>query len=127
MSSGEAAINAMIRKVRKLPKELQASAFAETLEAEAKRTASAGTTPNGTPWAPTVDGGRALEHAADRIQTVVAGRRVILSVHGPAAIHNYGTSKDPKRQILPTILPQTWAEKLKAQAKKIFRRVVGGR
>lgn len=122
MSSGEAQVQAWIKQLKDLPNEVRAERFAEIALEDVKRTAEAGTSPTGIPWAQRKEGGRALENAASKISTVVTGRTVHLVLTGPDAIHNYGTKKDPKRQVLPTILPQTMAEKLKAAALKFIKR-----
>lgn len=127
MSSGEAMVDRWIASLRALPRELRGEALASVMEAEVKRTAAAGTTPDGSPWPARKDGGRALANASSQITTVVGERRVSLILSGPAAIHNYGTTKDPKRQVLPTVLGAGLAERMKAEVYRRIRSVLGVR
>lgn len=122
MSSGEAQVDAWIASLRGLPRELRAQRFAEIALEDVKRTAAAGTSPTGVAWKPRKDGSRALENAASHLSAVVSGQRIHLVLKGPDAIHNYGTTKDPKRQVLPTTLPATMAGKLVRAAFKFIRR-----
>ncbi|NUP05524.1 MAG: hypothetical protein HOW73_05640 [Polyangiaceae bacterium] len=125
MASGGAQVQAWIKAFQKLPQEVRAEKMADVVLEDVKRTAAAGTSPTGVAWPEKKDGGRALANAADHLSTVVSGSTVHLVLTGPDAIHNYGTGKDPKRQVLPTILPQTMAEKLTARVFKLFRGALG--
>lgn len=125
MSSGGAVVDEWIAKLRALPKEVRAEQFVGIVDEDLRRTASAGTTPDGTPWPERKEGGRALAGAADALTVTAAGNRVLAVVSGPEAIHNYGNKKDPKRQILPTLIPPTLAGKLKREAIKRLRRALG--
>lgn len=125
--NGAAQVDAWIAKLRQLPDAVGAETLAPIVEADLKRTASAGTSPDGTKWKQRKDGGAPLAGAAAKIVTVAAGNRVITSISGPEAIHNWGTKKDPKRQILPTNLPDGLIGKLRSAAAQAFRRVMGGR
>lgn len=129
MSSGEATVQRWARQLRTMPGgEDLAKRMAPIMDADVKRTANAGTTPEGKAWKPRVDGSRALEGAADAIRTIASGPKVIMTVSGPEAIHNWGTSKDPKRQILPTALPSTLAGKLaRAALAAVRKHLFGGR
>lgn len=128
---GDAALSAFIDRVRrlgKLPAEAAKLAAPLVLE-EAKKTAAAGTTPDGQPWAPKKDGGRALVHAADALSVETLGSVVVLTLTGPEAIHNRGTNKYPKRQILPAGgagIPANVVRALRRAAGEAFARVTGG-
>ena len=129
MSSGEAVVQGWIRALRRLPAGSDlASELAPVVDAQIQASARAGTTPEGAAWKPRVDGARALKDAASATRTTAVGRSIVITVSGPAAIHNYGTKKDPQRRILPTLLPSSWAGKLAARVFKVFRaRLFGGR
>jgi hypothetical protein len=133
MATGDDALDEMIRRVRRLgamPSEVAAE-VAPLMLAEARRTAAAGTTPDGKPWAPRKkDGGRALEHAADALSSrVLPSATAQLVLRGPEVIHNRGTEDTPKRQILPdggAGLPPTMAVAVREGAERVFRRIIGG-
>jgi hypothetical protein len=68
----------------------------------ARKSASAGKAPDGSPWAPKADGGRALTGAADAIKSSTKGNQIKLTVGTPHAFHNAGAggtsqTKEAKR------------------------------
>ena len=109
------------------------------VEAAARATAAAGTTPSGEAWAPKKDGGgRPLAHAASAITAIVSGgsRAVIaLVLRGHYVVHHFGRAKSkgggglPKRQILPSsdALPPAITNAVQAAAERVLARVMGGR
>jgi len=74
---------------------------APTVLDAAKAQASAGVTPDGSPWVPTKKGGRALVNAAAHLTAKALANVIQLTLKGVDVIHNYGTSRQPKRQIIP--------------------------
>lgn len=98
---------------------------------EARRTAAAGTAPDGTPWAPTKDGRKALPNAASAISAVVSGSTVAvitLVLRGAYVFHSAMKGKG-RRPILPSLkdgLPDKYEAILRAAAKKVFSRVLQG-
>jgi hypothetical protein len=105
-AAGLESLDAMIARVRSYGRgmgEKVARAAAPLIEAAAKKTAAAGTTPDGVAWKPKKDGGRPLEHAAEHLSAKAVGASVVLTLSGKAeVVHNFGNEKDPKRQILPS-------------------------
>ena len=102
--SGEAELDRIIAEVRGLGlvAEQAAPIVAAELEASLRASAAAGTTPDGTPWAPTKSGGRALKNAPAAIQVVVLDPKTVQAqVSGHHVFHHYGTKRNEKRQIIP--------------------------
>lgn len=129
---GDAALAAFIDRVRrlgKLPAEAAKLAAPLVLE-EAKRTAAAGTTPDGEAWAPLKKGGgRALENAADALSVSTVGTVVVLTLTGPEVVHNYGNKRVPQRRILPAGgagIPKNIITALQKGAQQAFTRTTGG-
>jgi hypothetical protein len=131
MSDGDAALAEFIARVRRLGTlgaDAAKIAAPYVLEA-ARETAAAGTTPSGEAWAPKKDGGRALVNAADALSVEAVGSVVVLTLTGPEVIHNRGTTKYPKRQILPAGgagIPANIGKALARAAKEAFDRTMGG-
>lgn len=102
------------------------------IEAEAKRTAAAGTTPYGEAWQPTKSGKRPLENAASKVSAVVSGVTtavITLVLRGVEVFHDAAKGKSlPRRQILPTPgeVPARMKEIIARSAKKIVARRMGG-
>lgn len=90
---------ATCRALRAVPT-LAAKEAAPLIEAALKKTAAAGTDPNGKAWAPKKDGSRAMVNAAEHITATAAGTVVRVLLKGPDVFHNYGAG-GPRRQILP--------------------------
>lgn len=109
--------------------EATAKEAAPLVEEALKRFAEAGLDPNGKPWKQKKGGGRPLEHAADAINVVAKGAKVIATLNGVEVFHNYGVKGGaPKRQILPDgEIPPHVAEALGTAASKAFDRIMGGR
>ncbi len=131
MSDGLEVLDTWIEKMRRL-REIgtRAAKIARPLlEEEIKRTARAGTTPDGKPWQPLkYSGGRALEHAADFVTARQVGTVVALVLTGPYVLHNFGTGHAPKRGILPdrgVALPPRIREICAQASRQAFREVMG--
>jgi hypothetical protein len=107
-----------------------AQAAAPLVDTEIKRTARAGTTPDGTPWLPRKkDGGRALEHVADQIETKAIGNVVRATLSGPAVFSHFGAGI-PRRQVLPDAAVSVPAPVIDAMTKgatQVFNRLTGAR
>jgi len=89
-----------VRRLGTLPDDV-ARRSVTYVDAAVKATAAAGTDPNGKPWAPRKDGGRALVNAAAAISTKALGPVVQVTLTGPEVIHHFGDSRVPRRQIIP--------------------------
>lgn len=123
---GLASLDALIARVRKLgkmPEDVARVGAPLVLEA-AKKTARAGTTPEGKPWPLTKKGDRALVNAADHLSVKASGPTITLTLKGKAeVVHNYGDSKAPKRQILPdggAGVPKGIADAVRKAAIQVF-------
>jgi hypothetical protein len=107
---GYAELDAMIAKVKKvgvLP-ELVAERAAVAVQAELRRSAASGKSPDGTPWAPTKEGKRALLNAPGAIEVKPSGTLITARLVGTEtgsqkvqAIQHYGTKRIPARPMLP--------------------------
>ena len=157
--SGQAELQAFIDRVeglRTLNADV-AKAAEKPVADVARASASRGQAPDGTAWAPKVDGGRALEGAADAIKSSTKGNTIKLEVGEPYVFHNYGSGGSsttkaaesarkktrkrqadtgtkskfhaPQRQILPTAdaVPEAMREAIRKVAAKFFDRAMGGR
>lgn len=116
MSDDWATLDRMIEKLKRLGGDAMAERVAELaaplVEAEAKKTAAAGTTPMGDPWKPKKGGGQPLVHAASHLAAAARGRIVDLVLTGVDVFHHKGLGGKPRRQIIPdaaTIPPAIWA------------------
>ena len=100
--AGLAEIDQWIANIRSLPEMVNAAAPAvgEMLLAEFQRTANAGTTPEGEPWAPTKAGNRPLANAAASMQLVVSGNVIIIKITDHHVFHQFGAGS-PARRIIP--------------------------
>ncbi|HEX8795457.1 MAG TPA: hypothetical protein VF765_31120 [Polyangiaceae bacterium] len=131
MSGADAALSAFIQRVRGL-RTLAADAAklaAPLVEAAAKKTAAAGVTPDGIPWAPKKGGGRALVHAANALSARALGPAVVLTLKGVEVLQNFGTTRLPARQILPeggAGVPKAFADALAKASETAFARAMGG-
>ena len=101
------------------------------VEAAARATAEAGTAPDGAAWKPRKDGGRPLANAAAAITAVVSGTTkavITLVIKGHYVFHNFGTKREPKRQILPDakkgLVPAKITEAVRAAARRVVAREV---
>lgn len=131
--NGDAGLDAMIAKLRKiegLPGDAAREIAPLLLEA-VKKTANAGTTPDGRPWAPRKkDGARALVNAADHLSFRVLGKAIAqLVLTGPDVIHNRGTTTIPQRRILPDAgagLPKLVVDAAAEGARRAWAKIMGG-
>lgn len=128
--NGDGAMSAMIEHLqglKKLPEDVVREAAEEVLKA-ARATAAAGTTPDGKPWAPTKTGGRALVNAAEHLSIKILGRALVLTLKGIDVVHNFGTGRNPKRQVLPdggAGIPKNIADAIRTTASRVFSRTMG--
>jgi hypothetical protein len=100
------ALDDMIARLRKLPElaAIAAEDVADVLDEELHATIAAGTAPDGTPWAPTLEGKRPLQNAgrAGTLFVQAVGRVVYVRLTGPEARHHRGIARGRKvRQIIP--------------------------
>lgn len=128
--TGDAELDAMIARIRKVPAlgRLAAPEVALVVEEEIKRTIAAGETPDGAAWAPRkVDGGRALEHAAKAVHCAAIGSIVFVRLTGIEARHHAGRIRGRvKRQVIPTdSIPASMAARIRAAITKTFAAEVG--
>jgi hypothetical protein len=103
-------LDALITKLRRSKQwiESAAPAAAEAVSAELKATASAGTTPDGTPWAPRKkDGGKPLAGAAGAIESRAVGSVILTRITDKVhALHNVGNAAGRvRREIIPRAMP----------------------
>ncbi len=105
------------------------------VQAEARATAAAGTTPAGNSWAPNKDGSAPLEHAAGAIRAVVSGSTkavITLIVSGVYVFHQRSKSRGkkglPRRELVDLEdVPQPIVATIAAAAKRVIeRRMLGG-
>jgi len=127
--TGEAELDAMIDRLRKLPDLARQCApeCARVVEAEIARTAAAGTDAYGKPWAPKKDGsGKPLAHAIDAVGVAAVGTSIVVRVTGVEARHHLGRVKGgTQRAIIPTKdIPQPMAAALRGVINKAFLRVM---
>jgi hypothetical protein len=124
-------LSAMIAEMRKL-QELPTAAARESaplIEAEAKRTAAAGTTPDVDAWAAKKDGGRAMANVAAHVSASASGTIVRVEVEGPEVFHNFGAGNLPKRQIIADKadeIPAGIAKAIQAGTDRAFAKLTGG-
>ena len=129
-ADADAAMGAFIEKLRRFGAEgldLAAREAQPLVEAEAKRTAGAGTDPYGEPWRPTKAGARAIPNAAGAVEVIVRGATLTTRAHGGAAIQNVLSDKN-RRQVIPDAyrgLPPGYREALQEGARRAFRKLVG--
>lgn len=125
---GFAELDAMIARIRELPMLAKSAApdVARAVQAELHRTISAGTTPDGKPWAPTQAGGKPLAGAADALTVVAVGSTVIVKLRGPEARHHLGWARGGiERPIIPSkTIPPAMAQAVKAVLVKHFEATV---
>ncbi len=131
--SGMVVLDALIAKLRKLAGPTigarVAAKAAPLVEAELKRTAAAGKTPEGRTWQQKKDGGRPLVHAADAIETTAAGNYVVTTLTGPTVWHQLGAGGKPVRAVIPDSgkIPPAVEKVVIEAATEVFREIVGGR
>lgn len=127
---GFAALDGMIARLRKFGAqgpELAAKLATPLVQAEAKRTAAAGTDPYGVPWRlRKSDGLRAMPEAESAVDVVVRGSMIVIRAHRGVAINNY-ISPERRRQVIPDPnrpLPPGIAKALQDGAAQAFRQLV---
>lgn len=101
-------VDGMIRRVELLGGAVEriAPRVGEVLRREVDSAVSGQRSPSGSPWAPSKEGGRVLERAAQKAVVTVDGSRVSVSLDGPEAMHNDGRARGGvRRQILPSRTP----------------------
>lgn len=89
-----------VRRVERAGQDVAEAAAPGVLEA-VRETARAGMTPEGEAWAPTQDGKRPLEHAAEAISVSVGGDTeavILLEVKGHHYFHHFGVGAGRQRQ-----------------------------
>lgn len=129
--SGDAALADFIARLRSLPRLAAevANEAAPLVERAARANASRGLDPDGQPWAPTKDGKRPLEHAAEALTAKATGTVVELVLVGYHVIHHYGTKRLPARRIVPDAgagIPKQLADAMREGARRVFVRLMGG-
>lgn len=118
-----------IRKMGQLP-ELVAKKAVPYVEAEAKATARAGTTPTGTPWPKTRDGKAPLQNAAEAVFVRSVGPVIQIGLKGTTT----GSAKvqaiqNTRRQIIPKQgddIPPKIVQAIDRAAKETFQSLAGG-
>lgn len=130
---GNAALDRYLAKLGKLRsfRADMAKIAAPLVEAAARATAAAGTTPDGKAWEPKKGGGRALPNAAAAITARAVGSAILVILRGPYVLHHIGKGHAPKRQIIPaggasSSLPPGIARALHTASAQAFRRAMGG-
>lgn len=96
-------LDELIRRARSIPGALRAAMpqIAEAAKAQLVATASAGTTPDGKPWAPRKDGGRAMAGAAKAISVTLQGTVLLFKLVGPEVFWHFGVRGAPPRHVIP--------------------------
>lgn len=107
MSDALTAIDAMIERIRALPRALTveaAPAIADIIRDDLARTTAAGASPNGTSWEPRkADGGRPLVNADAHVFVAAVGGTIFVRLKGVEARHHRGRVKGGvKREIIYT-------------------------
>lgn len=124
MADGLAQLDAMIATIGALPNLTRdaASDVADAVRAELRRTIAAGTTPDGKPWQPTLDGERPLRHAADALHVGAVDSTIYVRLAGPEARHHLGRARGGKvRQVIPVDkVPDRMGEAIRAVLVKRF-------
>jgi len=133
MSSGLADLDDIISRLERLgrlPEETAAKA-APLVEDANRRTAAAGTSPDGVPWAEKKTGGRALVNAAAAVKCSARGSLVTLELAAtPTGSVKVQAIQNATRPILPRPgepIPGPIAGALKRAAVETFQRAAGSR
>src|SRR5215467_12250020 len=99
---GDAEFDAIVEAIRRagrgLSPPLLAARAAPFVDEALKKTAAAGTTPDGVPWKEKKGGGRALANAAAAISTRPIGGVIQVQLSGVEVLHHFGTAKVPRRE-----------------------------
>jgi len=131
MRDGGAELEAMIKRIREIPKLARRAApeAAKAVRGVLDEQIAAGTSPTGERWAPRkADGGRALEHAGDALAVAPIGTRIFCKLSGPEARHDVGRVKGGTiRKILPsTGIPPKMAEAISDVLDREFKAITKG-
>lgn len=129
-----AAFDDMIYSLRKLGGQEfvneVAKEAAPLLNDAVKATARAGTSPDGTPWAPRKkDGAPALAGADKDVTTAAHGPIVRMTLTGGPVYAQFG-ARGPKREVIPSgggEIPDHVNAAITKAAEKVFERITGGR
>lgn len=129
-----AAFDDMISILRKLGGEEfvneVAKEAAPLLNDAVKATARAGTSPDGTPWAPRKkDGAPALAGADKDVTTAAHGPIVRMTLTGGPVYAQVG-ARGPKRGVIPSggaQIPAVASDAILEAARRVFDRITGGR
>jgi hypothetical protein len=107
--------------------ELAAKRAAPLVEAQSKRTAAAGTDPDGKPWPAKQDGGRPLVNAADHVSARALDANVVIELVGPEVWHEMGAQGKPVRRVIPDVEPsEALLEAVDKGASMAFDEIMGG-
>lgn len=93
------------------------------LLAAVQATLAAGTDPEGEPWEPKLNGGRAYKNAAKRVSAAVMGNLVRLTLTGPEVWGQIGVRGRPVRQMLPDAgagVPRSVSDAISRAAAKVI-------
>lgn len=130
MADGHATMQAWIDMLRELPDELvkaSVPAVVQALGQEINGDVAAARGPDGEPWAPKQDGGRALQNAAQQVTVEAVGTVILAKLKGPEVRHHKGTARGGiRRQILPTRkIPDNVSRAIRAAFTTNFARLTG--
>lgn len=75
---------------------------AQSALAQVQASAAAGTSPDGSVWAPTRTGRRAMPNAASRLSVSMIGNVILLKLIGNEVFHHFGVRGAGPRNVLPT-------------------------
>lgn len=117
---------ASIERLGQLPTQAAVKGAVAVLDV-AKSEAAAGVSPTGQAWTPKKDGGRPLANAAAHLTARALGNIIQLTLKGVDVIHNFGTSRQPKRQIIPDAgagIPAAFANAVEEAAIKAFHELL---
>ena len=125
--SGFAELDQMIRKVRNIPGIVERAAplAGQRADQALKQNLQAGIDPNGNAWKSTKEGKRPLKNAASSVELKVVRSILLWTIKGHHYHHNKGTSRLPKRQILPVgDIPKSMSHAIKTALVEAFKREV---
>lgn len=126
--SGLEDMAASLRALGRLP-ERTAELAAPALETALKATAAAGQAPDGSAWAPTKKGARAMAGAAKALAVRAYGAVVRVVLSGPEVFWHYGVKGAPRRPVIPDgggEIPSVVADVLAVASAKAFEELTGG-
>ena len=99
---------------------------APAIAAAVQKTAAAGTSPSGKPWAPKKGGGRAMVGAAQHVTATATGNVVRVQLEGPDVFHHFAKGREPRRQVIPDPgeMPAPVAAAVKEAARRALEEAV---